>query len=172
MRLPTYLYSGMPPFERSAVGAHHARAEYGIRLARDQGTVELRQDLRRVLPVAMQQDDDVEALLNEIAVTGLLIAAVAQIPGVFQHLQLGHIANRLDAHGQFEGAILAGIVEHHHFLDVVPHAGRNALEYGDQGGNRVVRDHQDADALALAIGDIGVGVLRKGRARFVAKSGW
>ena len=91
---------------------------------------------------------------------------------MLQHLQLGHVADRLDAHGEFEGAILAGIVEHHHFLDVVPHAGRNALEHGHQRGNRVVRDHQDADALALAIGDIGVGVLREGGARFVAKSGW
>ena len=158
--------------QRPPVGAHHARAEHGVRLARDQRAVKLRQNLRRVLPVAMQQHDDVEALLDEIAIARLLIASIAQISGMLQYLQLGHVANRLDAHSQFEGAIRAGIVEHHHFLDVAPHAGRNALEHGHQRGNRVVRDHQDADAFALAIGDRGVGVLRKGSARFVAKSRW
>jgi len=71
MRLPAYLYSGMPPFKGPSVGTHHTRAEYGIRFARDQGAVELSQDIRRVLPVAMEQNNDVEALLNEIAVAKL-----------------------------------------------------------------------------------------------------
>ena len=68
-----------PALERAAVGAHHARAEDGIGLAGDQRAVELREDFRCVLSVAMQQDDDVEALFDEVPIPGLLIAAVTQV---------------------------------------------------------------------------------------------
>ena len=48
------------------------------------GMIQMRQNLRRVLPVAVQQHHDVEALLDEVAVAGLLIAAVAEILSVLR----------------------------------------------------------------------------------------
>ena len=82
--------------ERAAVGLHHARAEDRIGLAASRSGVQMRQNLRRVLPVAMQQHHDVEALFDEIAISGLLVSAVAEVLLVFEHRQLGEIAQRLD----------------------------------------------------------------------------
>ena len=49
-------------FERAAVVGHHARPEHRVRLARHQSVIHVRQDFGGVLPVAVQQHDDVEAL--------------------------------------------------------------------------------------------------------------
>ena len=117
--------------------------------------VEAREHFRRVLPVAVEQDDDVETLFQEVTIACLLISAVTE-PGVLQHLKLGKIAYRLVADSQLESGILAGIVENHRLLDVVPHIGRDALENVRQGGNRIVGNNQNTDPLSLAVGQRGV----------------
>ena len=51
--------------------------------------IEVGENLRRVLPVAVQQHDDVEALVDEVAIAGLLIAAVAKVLLVAEDVQAG-----------------------------------------------------------------------------------
>ena len=49
----------------------------------------MRQEFGSILAIAMEQNDDVEPMLNEVLIAGFLIAAVAQVLGVFQDAQLG-----------------------------------------------------------------------------------
>ena len=78
MRLPTNLYSGMPP-ARAWPRIEHPRAEHRVGLAVDDRRDDLVHHLRGVLPVAVEQDDDVPAVLDGVAVAGLLVAAVAEV---------------------------------------------------------------------------------------------
>src|SRR6266542_1658247 len=55
-----------PSLERSAVVLHHARAEYGVGLSPNDRIVHVGEDLRSVLSVPVQQDNNIEAFLEEV----------------------------------------------------------------------------------------------------------
>ena len=78
MRLPANLYSGMPPGARPPAG-QHPRAEHGVGTAVDERGDDVFDHLGRVLPVAVEQHDDVEAVVDRPAVPALLVAAVAEV---------------------------------------------------------------------------------------------
>jgi hypothetical protein len=84
IRLPTYLYIGMPP-RRAAPGSQHARAEHGVALAGHEWVDQSVDHLGGVLAVAVQQHHDVEPVLDGPAVARLLVAAVAEVDRVADH---------------------------------------------------------------------------------------
>ena len=63
---------------------------------------------------------------------------------------------RLQADRQFVGGVLAGVVKDHHFLHVVPDSGGDPLEDLGEGGNGVISDDEDPDALAVVLGKFGI----------------
>ena len=68
----------MPP-ARAPPLLDHPRAEDRVGLAADERGDQVLDALGGVLAVAVQQDDDVEAVLDRPAVAGLLVAAVAEV---------------------------------------------------------------------------------------------
>ena len=73
---------------RAPPRVHHARPENGLGFARDQRREQIGQTFRRVLAVAVDERDEIETVLNGIAITELLIAAVALVLGVAQDRDL------------------------------------------------------------------------------------
>src|SRR3954447_4745983 len=59
----------------------HPRPDDGVRLSGGKRLDELRQALRRVLPIAVNQRDEIESLLNAVMKTNLLIATVTLVFG-------------------------------------------------------------------------------------------
>src|SRR5271165_6209473 len=96
----------------------------------------------------MKQDDYIEAFIEKVPVACLLISTISQVSLILDDVQLGDIAERLHAHCKLKSSVTAGIVKHHHLFDVTPHVRGNALQYGNQGGQSVICDDQNADALA------------------------
>ncbi len=60
---------------------HHPGAEDGVALAGQDRGAHVGQRLGRVLAVPVEHDDDVEPVLDGQSVAGLLVAAVAEVPG-------------------------------------------------------------------------------------------
>ena len=100
----------------------------------------MRQDLRCVLSVAMQQHHDIESFVDEIPVTRLLISAVTQVVRMMQDVQFGEIARALQSRRQFEGRILTGVIKNRHFFDVLPDRGGDALQNFGQSVEGVIGD--------------------------------
>ena len=57
----------------------HARAENRVRFALEQRLEQGRQLFRRILAVAVHQRDEIEAVVDRVAVAELLVAAVALV---------------------------------------------------------------------------------------------
>ena len=112
------------------------------------------QNFGSVLAIAVKQHDDVESFVHEVLVAGLLIAAVAQVFFVVDHMQLGKVAHHLHAGRQLISRVLAGIVEYRDFFHVLPDVGRDSFEDFRQRGYRIKRHDEDADPLALALGQL------------------
>ena len=70
----------MPP-RRAAPGSSIREPNTASALVPLERRDDLRQVLGGVLPVAVEQDDDVEPVLDRPAVPGLLVAAVAEVAG-------------------------------------------------------------------------------------------
>ena len=60
----------------SAAVREEARTEDGLGLARDEGGEQLRQAFRRVLAIAVDEGDVVEAVFDGVPVAEFLVAAV------------------------------------------------------------------------------------------------
>ena len=60
----------------------HAGAEDGVGLACEERQKEIGQPLRGILPVAMDERNDVETLFDRVVKADLLVAAVALVDGV------------------------------------------------------------------------------------------
>ena len=80
IRLPTYLYRGMPP-SRAEPGSIIREPKTASQWLRLEGGDEVLDDLGRVLAVAVEQDHDVEVVLDGPLVGRLLVAAVAEVLG-------------------------------------------------------------------------------------------
>jgi hypothetical protein len=63
-------------------GREHSRAEHGVAFVGFERRDEILDHLGGVLPVAVQQHDDVETVIDSPPVSGLLVAAIAQIAGL------------------------------------------------------------------------------------------
>ena len=118
IRLPTNLYSGMPPGAGRAPG-EHPRAEHGVGSPVDQRSDEVLDHLGGVLPVAVQQHDDVEAVLDRPAVAALLVAAVAEVVLVADHRER-QLAACLVGEPDLVGRVVAGVVADQDVVDLLP----------------------------------------------------
>ncbi len=139
--------------ERHAAAARaalfeHPRAEDGVGSPLAQRTHEIGQALGRVLAVAVHQRHEVEAVLNREVVADLLVAAVALVDRVEEHVQRKR-QRALPMHPAraLEGPILRRVVEHQH-LDVVlvGERARHAREHLADRLLRVVGDDEDEQA--------------------------
>ena len=139
-----------PAFNRTAVGAHHARSEHRAGLTLHNRVIQMRKNFRRILPVAMQQDHNIEALIDEILVAGLLIPAVSQVLPMLQDVEFGKGIQRFQSHGELIGCILAGVVEDGDLFHVLPDPGSDAFEYPLQRSDRVISHNQNPNPLTLA----------------------
>lgn len=112
----------------------------------------MRQDLRSILPIAMKQHGDIEALFDEVPITGFLIAAIAQVAFMLQHLEFAIRRQRFQANSQFVSGILAGIVKDHDFFDISKDTRRNSLQDFSQSGDSVIGNYKYTDTLAAIWG--------------------
>ncbi len=135
----------MPPI-RGGTGREHARPEHRVGRPVDERRHEVLDHLGRVLPVAVQQHDDVETVLDGPAVPGLLVAAVAEVPRVADHGDR-ELALRLVLEPDVVGVVLAGVVAHEDMGDAPAEPCRDPVEHLTEGRGGVVRHHQDSDAL-------------------------
>ena len=125
---------------------HDPGAEDGVRLPGQQRGHDLGERLGRILPVAVEHDHDVEAVLDGQVVPGLLVAPVAQV-GRLPDQGDGQVGDLLVAEADQVGRVLAVIVADDDLFDVRADLGGNAVENLGQGGCRVVGDHQHPDSL-------------------------
>src|SRR5690606_32083249 len=103
-----------------------------------------RQELRGVLPVAVEEHDDVPPVLDGVPVAPLLVAAVAEVGRVSDDRER-QVRGLLIAEADQVGAVLAVIVADEHLVDLAPHLLGDAVEHLRQGRRGVVRDHEDPD---------------------------
>jgi hypothetical protein len=124
-------------------GTHHPRAEDCVRLAGEQRCHDALDDLRRVLAVAVQQDDDIEAVTDRPLVAGLLVPAVPEVLRVAHH---GHRHPGPGLVGQADrvGVVRAGVVADQDVVDGLGERVGDPAERLHQGRRGVVRDDQDA----------------------------
>ena len=121
----------------------HPRPEHGVGVAGLERCDEILDHLRRVLPVAVQQDDDVESALNRPAVPMLLVAAVPEVDGMADHRQRD-VAGGLIGNGLLKGVVGAGVVADEHMIHPSPERRWQPFEDCGQGAGSVVGDDQDA----------------------------
>jgi hypothetical protein len=130
-------------------GRHHPRAEDRVALAPLERSDDLRQALRRVLAVAVQEHHDVQPALNGRAIPGLLVATVAEVPQMPDDRRRRRVVGCSPAHGDVHGVVHAGVVEDQDLVDPGPEVDRDAVQRGGEGRLRVVRHDQDPYPPAL-----------------------
>ena len=74
--IPGILVKRHASFQRPAICSHHAASENRIRFAGNDRMIKMRQDLRGVLAISVEQHHGVETFIDEIPVAGFLISAV------------------------------------------------------------------------------------------------
>ncbi len=107
----------------------------------------VRQALGGVLAVAVQHDDDVEAVLHRHPVAGLLVAAVPEVAGLADQRER-QVRHLLVPETHQVGGVVAVVVADDDLADVGTEVGRDAVEHRRQRGGGVVRHDEDADLLA------------------------
>ena len=127
---------------------HDAGAEHRFGLTSDERRQDVGQRLRRILTVAVEHDDDVEAVLDRHLVAGLLVAAIAEI-GRLPDERDRQIGDLLVTQSDEVGRVLTVIVADDHLFDVTPDLVGDAVEHLCERCRGVVRDNQDPDALSL-----------------------
>jgi hypothetical protein len=89
---------------------HHPRSEHGIAFATDQRLDHRRDQLGRILAVPVQEHDDIEVMFDGEPISGLLIAAVTEIPGVPDHRDRQIVGERPVAQTDEICSVVAGVV--------------------------------------------------------------
>ena len=128
--------------------AEHPRADHHVRAALEDRRHHLGQHLRRVLSVAVQENGDVEALVDQPAVTELLVAAVAEVPALADDRDRQRVVLVLVRDASLVGVVSREVVADKHGVDLGAKRLRDPLEYARQRRDRVVRDDENADAQA------------------------
>jgi hypothetical protein len=98
------------------------------------------------LPVAVQKDGNVEALVDQPAVAELLIPPVAEVPALADDRDRQRTVVALVRNAGLVGAVSREVVADENGVDRGPRRLGDTLEYVREGRNRVVRDDEDADA--------------------------
>ena len=132
----------------------HARSEHRVGGAVEDRGEHLVHHLRRVLPVAVQQDDGVPAVLDRVAVAGLLVAAVAEVALVAHHGDRQPVGGGSGVpRGHTVGVVGGVVVLHEHLGQAVAHRRRDAVEHRGQRALGVVghHEHPDLHPLDLAV---------------------
>ena len=134
-----------PAFERVGF-VDHPRAKHGVRFLSQKWFYQLRQLLRRVLPVAVDERHDVESVIDRVAVAEFLIAAVALIFRVAQHHDLERPALPLALQPGVKSGVLAEVVDDQHFHIGHAEFGGDAVEDALDGFLGVVGDDENEQA--------------------------
>src|SRR2546429_3588493 len=137
------LVEGHPAGER-AVG-EHSGAEDHVRPALEDRRDELGQQLWCVLTVAVQENSDVEAVVDQPAVAEFLVAAVAEVPALPDHRDRQAPVLALVGDTDLVRVVGGEIVADEDDLDRRPERLRDAFEHRHEGCDCVIRDDEDAD---------------------------
>src|SRR5882672_4293493 len=86
------------------------------------------ESLRRVLAVAVQKDDDVEALLDGVQITQSLVAAISLIVRRPKDSQRGVLRRPFEFRGDCKSVIARVIVDDEDFSKAFGYPGRDALQ--------------------------------------------
>ena len=128
------------PFRQEAAAIHGVRAG-GAGVFRQQ----VRQKLRRVLPVAVQQHDDVEALGECVVVAEALVAAVALVVRGLENFQ--RRAGPLGRHRLLHGAVAGAVIDDKHLGELAADPVRDAPQHLVDVALGVVTNDEDGDAI-------------------------
>ena len=120
----------MPP-ARAAPLRQHPRAEHGVGAALGERGDEILDDLGRVLTVAVEQHDDVEAVVDRPAVAALLVPAVAEVAWL-AHDRQRQVGRFLVGEADLVGGVGAGVIAHEDLFDARPKARRQPVEHRGQ----------------------------------------
>jgi hypothetical protein len=121
----------------------HARAQDHVGAVVDERGEHLGEDFGGILAIGMQHDDDIHAAVDGVLEADLLVAAIALVGPVAQHMQLG--IGGLEADGLLDGVVGAAVVDDKRFLDLRPGVRGNAGQGLRNMALRVVGDDEDAD---------------------------
>ena len=132
----------------------HPRAEDDVGLVARERCDHVGEHLGRVLAVAVDEHDDVKAVLDRVVVAELLVAAVALVHGIREDGERMPVGARLPQPlGERKGSIGRAVVDDQHFRRVAGQR-RDALKHAEDRRFGVIGDDEDQDA-RRAIGNHG-----------------
>ena len=132
--------------EGAALG-HHARAEYGAGLARDERGEQIGELFRGVLAIAMDEGDEVESVVDGVAVAELLVAAVALVEGGAEDGDPEAFDGFLVSEAGGEGVVFRGVVDDEDFDVAAAQLLGDAAQYAADGFFGIVGDDEDENSL-------------------------
>jgi hypothetical protein len=139
------------PAAKRPATLHHARAEHGVGLMVEQRLEKGRQLLGGVLAVSVQECDDVEPVIDRVAVAQLLVPAVALVLRSAEHRDAEIAGRPFVRQPGRERIVLREVVDDQDFDVPGAQARRNAVQHAGQRRLGVVRDDEDEDALLRGI---------------------
>ncbi len=128
-----------------ATGIEHPRAEHRVGVAVDDRRQQVGHLLRGVLAIAVQEHDDIPPVIDGVAVSGLLVAAVAEIVIVADDRERNVRARGHVPVSDIEGRVRRVIVHDEHLGKFDPQIGRNPVENPPQRRFSVVGDDEHPD---------------------------
>ena len=135
-----------PTFERIGF-VDHPRPENSVGFIRQKWTHQFGQLLRGVLSVSVNQRDNVESVVDRVAVAEFLIAAVSLVLRIAEHHHFERSTLNLAFQAGLKSGVLAEVVDDEHF-DVRPvKFGRDAVQNALDGFLSVVGDDKNEQAL-------------------------
>ncbi len=124
---------------------HHARTEHGVGVAVHDRLDDVAHALGRVLTVAVEEYHDIPAVVEGIQVTGLLVAAVAEILFVPNDGEI-QVAFSLEVHAGHRVRRIGRVIVAHQYLgELQRRNGRDPVENVDECGFSVVGDNEHAN---------------------------
>lgn len=111
---------------------HHPRPHNHLGLPSFERRKQVLHNFRRILPVAMKENHDIQPALHGILISAPLVPAVHEIDGVLEDRKMSAREFLLKDFADFEGVVLAGIVKDADFLDLAKNGVGNARENATQ----------------------------------------
>ena len=124
-------------------GHGHAGAEDGVGFAGEQGLEQVGQSLRRILPVAVHEGDDVKAILDGVVKADFLVAAIALVDRVEEDRRGKAAVFRFAS--LTEGLVPGGIVDDQDLGMILGQRLGDALDDALDGALRIVRHDENQD---------------------------
>ena len=148
----------------------HARTEDGIGFVPNQRSKQLRQFFRRILAVAVQEGDDIESVIDGVAITELLVTAVTLVLRRPEHGDLERRTLMLKAQPFDESIVRRRIIDNQHFDRARMQRRRNAVEHFFNRARGVVGNDENEHAFAVKIERRGIHQWGGGHASGAARS--